>query len=161
MRRARLVPASIVHVGWLANNLRAVDRLECEALGRKPKDALRLSIRTSLYALTALDSDNRPLCMLGVCPGGMLMGVGVPWLLGTDDLLNHKLDLVQTGRRVIAWWSATFPVMENIVAKQNVKAIALLKHWGAEIGSHVETHGGVEFLTFRFEAAIQGEQEAA
>jgi hypothetical protein len=51
--------------------------------------------------------------------------------------------------------------MENIVAKQNVKAIALLKHWGAEIGSHVETHGGVEFLTFRFEAAIQGSAEAA
>ena len=156
MRRARLVPANLVHVGWLANNMREVDRIECEALGRKPKDALRLSIRTSLYALTALDLQGRPLCMFGVCPNGLLTGTGVPWLLGTDALFDHATDLMRAGPRVLAWFFETFDEMGNVVARQNVKAIALLRHWGAEIGDEVEMHRGVEFVTFRLAAAIQG-----
>lgn len=151
-----MVPASLTHVGPLANNMRAVDRLECEALGRRPKEALRLAIRTSMTALTALDSEGKPLCMFGVCPTGLLTGRGVPWLLGTDALLDHATDLMRGGPRVLAWWFETFVELENIVAVQNVKAIALLRHWGAEIGEEVQVHRGVEFVAFRFTAAIQG-----
>jgi hypothetical protein len=51
--------------------------------------------------------------------------------------------------------------MENIVALENVKAIALLKRWGAEVGGEPVRHRGVEFVPFVFRAAIQGQQRAA
>lgn len=156
MRRALLVGASLTHVGPLANNLRAIDRLECEALGRKPKEALRLALRTSLHALTALDASGRPICMFGVCPAGLLTGNGVPWLLATDALFDHATDLMRAGPKVLRWWFETFDRLENIISVENARAIALLRHWGAEIGTDVQTLRGVEFVTFIFSAAIQG-----
>jgi hypothetical protein len=159
--RARLVPASLVHIGPLALNLRTADRVECEALGRKPKDALRLSLRTSLHALTALDPEGKPVAMFGVCALGLLAGRGTPWFLGTERVFDYGRDLMVRGPRIVAWWHETFDVMENIVAVENVKAVALLKRWGAEIGGETRTHRGVEFVPFVFRAAIQGQAAAA
>ena len=96
--------------------------------------------------------------MFGVCPAGLLTGTGVPWLLGTDRLFEYATDLMRGGPRIIRWWHETFDTLENIVAKENAKAIALLRHWGAEVGTETQTHGGVEFVSFRFAAAIQGER---
>ena len=135
--------------------------MECEALGRKPKEALRLALRTSTSAFTALNRDRRPVAMLGVCSTNLLCGHGVPWMLGTDEVFDCGRDLLELGPRIIGSWAETFSVMENIVAAENVKAIRLLRHWGAEIGDAVETHGGVAFVPFRFSAAIQGEAGSA
>ena len=109
MRQARLVGASLVHVGPLALHMRAADRIECEALGRSPKQALRLSLRPSLHALTALDPDDgRPLAMFGVVPLDLVNGVGVPWFLGRDEVFDYGRDLMARGPQIIADWQATF-----------------------------------------------------
>lgn len=157
MRQARLVPASLVHIGPLAHNLREIDKRECTALGRTPKDALRISLRTSLHALTALDDKGTVLAMFGVCALGMLSGRGTPWFLGRDEVFDYGRDLMSRGPKIIAWWHETFDLMENIVSRENVKAIALLRKWGAVIGDEVQTHRGTEFVKFAFTAAIQGD----
>lgn len=159
--RARFVPASLVHIGPLALNMRVLDRIECEALGRTPKDALRISLRTSLHALTALDPEGKPVAMFGVCALGLLAGRGTPWLLGTERVFDCGRDLLVSGPKIIAWWHETFDVMENIVAVENVKAIALLKRWDAEVGGETQVHRGVGFMPFVFRAAIQGQAAAA
>lgn len=160
-QRCRLVQASLTHIGPLALNMREVDRRECRALGRSPKDALRISLRTSLHALTALDPDGKPLAMFGVYATDLMAGVGSPWFLGRDEVFEYARDLLTLGPRILSWFHDTFDTMENIVSVENVKAIALLRKWGATIGADVVTHRGVEFVTFRFTAAIQGQRAAA
>jgi hypothetical protein len=150
-----------MHVNPLAFRMRECDRHECWALGRTPKDALRLSLRTSLHALTALDDGGKVLAMFGVCPTGILTGKGVPWFLGTEGVFDYGRDLMLRGPRIIRWWGEDFDLMENIVSRENVKAIALLQKWGAVIGGEVQTHRGIEFVNFRFETAIQARRHAA
>jgi hypothetical protein len=135
--------------------MREADKAECLAFGRTPKDGLRMSLRTSLHALTALDPEGKPLAMFGVTPLNMTHGKGSPWFLGTDGVMDYAFDLMRRGPKIIAWFHETFPIMENLVSKDNRKAISLLKHWGAEF-SEGEMIGGVEFLRFRF-VAIQGD----
>lgn len=139
-----------------------MDRIECEAMGRKPKDALRNSLKASLHALTAINEHGRPIAMLGVVSAGLMSGRGIPWLLGTNEVFRHGRDLMVAGRCTISWWLEIFPVLENLVASDNGKAIRLLRKWGAEVGGPSQTHRGVEFLTFHFERdAIQGQRTAA
>ena len=121
-----------------------------------------MSLRTSFHALTALDpNDGRPLAMMGVCATGMLTGKGAPWFLGRDEVFEYARDLMTRGPKIIAWWHEAFPEMENIVSVENVKAVALLRKWGATIGGETVTHRGIEFVPFRFTAAIQAPAVAA
>lgn len=159
--RAELVPASLVHIGPLANRMREADRRECEAFGRSSKDALRLSLRTSLHALTALNGESKPVAMFGVTPVDMISGLGSPWFLGSDEVFDYARDLLERGPRIIGWFHDTFGTMENLVSRENVKAIRLLRAWGAQIGEEPQSVGGLEFVRFRFSAAIQASALAA
>lgn len=131
--------------------MREIDIAECRAMGRTPKDALRASLRTSLYALTVIDeSDGMPIAMLGVMSVGLVQGKGAPWMLGSDRIFLFARDLLVSGPCVLDWWHKDFQTMENMVARNNRRAINLLAHWGAEFEGEPETHGGVEFMPFQF-----------
>jgi hypothetical protein len=136
--------------------MREADGRECEAFGRSPKQALRISLRTSLEAFTALDGDNRPIAMFGLSVTDALSGKATPWFLATDVALDvYARDLLTRGKRIIGAWLDAFPYLENYVAADNVKAIRLLRHWGAEIGTEERMIGGVLFVRFTITAAIQ------
>lgn len=98
--------------------------------------------------------------MFGVCPLDLMAGRGSPWLLASDAMLDHATDLMRLGPKVIRWWQETFTTMENLVSLENVKAIALLRYWGAQIGEDVKEYGGLAFVRFAF-VAIQGEHGSA
>ena len=149
----RIIPARLTHVGPLALNMRQADQRESRALGRTPKEALRMGIRMSLYSLSAIDDEGKPMAMFGVVAVSMLSGVGRPWFLGTDRVFMHPRELLCTGKRIIAWWQSEFPHLENIVSADNVMAIRLLKRWGFEVGTEEEVHQGVAFVPFHL--AIQ------
>lgn len=141
--------------------MREADRAECRAMGMTPKEALRSSLKGSMEALSAIGDDG-PVAMFGVSAVSLLDGIGTPWFLGRPEVQRHWRDLLVTGPVVIDHWLKTFRVLENVVAVENVKAVRLLRAWGAELGDEPETHGGVAFLRFRFmRAAIQGEGAAA
>lgn len=149
--RCRLVPARLTHVNPLAFTMRPHDVRECQAMGRSPKAALRISLATSLQAFTALAEDGKVLAMLGVCPGSMIEGRGVPWFLGAPEVLNYGRDLLRLGQQTIAAWHEDFAVLENLVSSENDAAIRLLKRWGATVGGAPQTFRGLEFVPFRFE----------
>lgn len=151
----KLVPASLLHVGPIASKMRAVDRLECEAMGRSPKDALRIGLRASLSAFTAIEGA-KPLAMMGVASANLISGRGLVWFLGREEVLNHGRALLTLGPRVLNGWLETFMVLENVVSADNDKAIKLLRKWGFAIGSESQMHGGVGFLPFAIRRPIQG-----
>lgn len=151
----KLVPARLVHVGPIAANMRRIDRLECTALGRSPKEALRGGLRCSLSAFTALE-DQIPIAMLGVVPEALMGGIGRIWMLGTDRVFQNPRALLALAPPILDDWLSTFARLENIISAENEAALRLLRRWGFSIDDATEVRGGVEFVRFwRERAAIQ------
>lgn len=141
------VPASPAHVGRIANRMRAEDRKEAAAFGRSPKEALRLGLRASVIAMTALD-DGRPEGIIGLTPVNAIEGVGRPWMLATDAALHCARELLIAGPAIIEAMHRRFRRLENYVSVSNRRAISLLGRWGFQLGDEAMTFGGVEFLPF-------------
>ncbi len=151
MGSVELVPAEVRHIGGIARRMRPDDVLECRAVGHDPKQALRIGLRQSLWSLTAL-IDGKPEAMMGVVPVNLVEGVGCPFLLGTDAVYGEGRAMLVKGAEVIAAMTRTLPVLENMVAAANVRAIRLLGRWGFCVGDDPVDVGGVPFLRFRMEA---------
>jgi len=151
--RVELVPARLVHVGPIASRMREIDRIEAEAMGRTPKDALRIGLRASLSAFTAL-GEGKPLAMMGVVSTSLISSRAAVWFLGRDEVFDHGREMLTIGPKVLGHWLETFEVLENIVAVQNVRATRMLRKWGFEIGDAVQAHGGVDFVPFRLRRRV-------
>lgn len=155
MSAVEIVPARLTHVGPVAARMREADRLECIALGRLPKEALRIGLRTSLKPLTVL-IDGRPEAMLGVMPLSLIKGSGLAWMLGTEDLYRQKRALVTWGPEVLGWIADGLRDLSNIVSAENDRAIRFLRFLGFHVGGPVQVHGGVAFVPFHMkQRAIQ------
>jgi hypothetical protein len=149
--KIELKPARLVHTGPIAARIREMDRIECEALGKTPKAAIRWGLATSLSAYTAI-GDGKPVAMIGVAAENMLEGRGTIWMLGTDDVFKSGRALMTYGPLLIEMWLERFKVIENIVSIDNARAINLLQRLGFTIDiTDVRIHGGVEFIPFWIE----------
>ena len=142
-----IVTANLTHVGPIATRIREADRLECEAFGRSPKTALRVGLRASTLALTA-KLNGKPIAMFGVVPNSLLESRGQPWLLGTDDVLDHARTFIEAGPRILSRMSASYRRLENHVWVGNHRAIRLLRHWGFSVGGDAMNFGGLPFVPF-------------
>jgi hypothetical protein len=142
-----LVPASPAHVGRIANRIRDIDRREAEAFGHSPKTALRLGIRASVLAWTAM-LDGSPQAMFGVRPMSSIEGRGMAWFLATDAAFGCARDLLSIGPAVIEAMHRRFHRLENWVSTENAAAIRMLGRWGFELGEQTMTVRGVEFRPF-------------
>lgn len=142
-----LVGAVPAHIPHLAATMRDMDRLECEAMGHAPAEALALGLSRSMWAMTAM-VDDEPVAMLGVAPRSMIEGVGIPWMLGSDVIYSGARELVAYGPSIIAEMERTFPKLVNMVAAANSRAISFLRHWGWRISSERVAVGGVDFVEF-------------
>jgi len=142
-----LIPASPAHVGRIANKLRAIDKAECAARGRGPKAALRLALRSSLWALTAF-VDGEPEAMFGLSPVCTITDRACPWFLGSDRVMKQARDLLLIGTEVIEHMHRHSARLENSVSVDNAAAVRLLRRWGFTIDDHVFEVGGVRFVRF-------------
>jgi len=147
MADIRLVPAELRHVNSIANRLRVIDREECDAMGRTPKQALRLGILTSSKAWTALVA-GRPEAMFGVVIESILSGVGTPWFLGTDEVYRHGRELLMWGPGMVSRLGDSIALLSNLVSADNSRAIRLLKRWGFTVATEEVDVRGKPFLRF-------------
>lgn len=145
--KVRLCAASREDIAPLAASMRDADVREVGALGRSPEQALRSSLASSLWALTAFEGDV-PIAMLGVSPHNMMEGIGTPWMLGSERIYDNARTLVQLVPDVVAEMRVTFPRLENYVARDNARAIAFLRHFGWQVDDEPIEMNGVEFVRF-------------
>ena len=143
----RLVPAKWQHINRIAAKMRAVDALECRAMGREPKQALRAAFLTSEKAWTAL-VDGVPHAMFGVVVESLLDRIGTPWFLGTDEVYRHAREMIQWGPGIISRMSDSSPLLANLVSAQNHQAIRLLRKWGFTVSDSEVVVRGVPFRHF-------------
>lgn len=150
--RVRIVPAAFKHVGRIANRMRETDRIECEAMGRQPKQSLRLGLLTSEVAWTAL-VDGLPEAMFGVVIDNAIGGEATPWFLGTDEVYRHARELLMWGPGILSRFGDSRLRLSNLVSSANRPAIRLLGRWGFYVAEEEVIVRGVSFRQFVREAA--------
>jgi ribosomal protein S18 acetylase RimI-like enzyme len=133
-------------VNRLATALRSHDRAELAAMGYdEPKHALRVLLRGSCWALTAIH-DDFPHAMFGVLP--ISAWKGQPWFLGTEEVYRHGREMIRFGLRALAEMQRQFTFLENHVGSGNDKAIRLLRRWGFTVERETVEIGGMNFHRF-------------
>jgi len=152
MDKIRIVPAAFRHVNFLARRLRAIDRLEVEAFGRTPKQALRYGLLSSSKAWTAL-VDGEPHAMFGVVEQNAMTGDAVPWFLGTDEVYRHGKALLSWGPGMLSRMGDSRQRLSNLVSAHNGQAIRLLQRWGFTVDDKEIDVNGTAFRYFEKVAA--------
>lgn len=152
MTSVRLVPANSRHIARIANRMRAIDRMECAAMGRTPKQALRSGVLYSEKAWTAL-VDDMPEAMFGVVLDSALTGEATPWMLGTDEVYRHGRELLMHGPAIVSLLGDSRLTLSNLVSSANSRALRLLTRWGFTVEDQEIEVGGVQFRRFVREAA--------
>ncbi len=128
-----MVAANDDDVRELAPLLRAEDRAEVLALGVDPVDGLLQSIAGAQEAWT-YRADRQIICMAGIAPLSLVGRVGVPWLLGSALVLQHRRTFMMETRRMVAYWLTRFDVLRNVVDARYEAAIRWLRWLGFKIG---------------------------
>jgi hypothetical protein len=119
-------------VNLLKDNLRVEDINEIwNSNHSTPSTALNKGLQISRACFTAW-KDDKPIAMFGVVPQNINPKIGVVWLLGSDDMLKHKKQVIKVGRIFVESLLREFVTLMNYVSSDNKKAIKFLKMLGAE-----------------------------
>lgn len=132
--------------------MRAIDRIECEAMGHSPKAALRAGLMNSSLCFTAT-VDGKPECMFGLVVNNALCGKGTPWFLGSDAVYEHPREMLRYGPHFVRAFCDSTPHLSNLVSCENDRAIRFLRRLGFTIEEQPVPIGGAEFLRFELEGA--------
>lgn len=150
----QIVPAHPAHTGYIARNMRGIDRREVWAFQRhSPQEALDKSLAASGkgkgIAWTCL-VDGRPAFMFGVAPDPFesFLDVGRAWLLGTDDMYKVALPLARHSRYYVEEMQRRFDFLSNYVHKDNLVSQRWLKWCGFEIDEVPSMIDGEDFYYF-------------
>lgn len=128
-----MLPATEDDARELASVLRIEDRLEVEALGFDAFEGLFQSLIGAQEAWT-YRADGQIVCMAGVTSCSLIGRRGVPWLLGSVLVGQHRRSFLVETRRMVTHWLTLFDVLSNVVDVRYEAAIRWLRWLGFEIG---------------------------
>lgn len=113
--------------------LRPEDRVEVITLGLDPVDGLLQSLIGAREAWT-YRADGRIVCMAGITPLSLIGRTAVPWLLGSELVIQHRRAFMAETRRMVAHWLTLFDALLNVVDARYEAAIRWLRWLGFEVG---------------------------
>lgn len=133
----------------LAPLLREADKNEITAIsGLTVLDALEYSILNSDEAWFVTRPDGEPLALFGI---GEDQDVGIPWMVGTDDMKHYAKSLVKDGRVWVDRWAEKYGMLYNYVDGRNTTHHNWLLYLGFDVILAEEFIGhdkSVPFLAF-------------
>jgi hypothetical protein len=133
-RLLELVPTTGAHLRSIAERFRPEERLECMASwGEEPLVALTRSWLFSKEAVTCLTPDRKPLCVLGINDEVNADGWAEFWLLGTTDILKHKIAFLRTCRDWKPLIAAKYPRLRSHIDARYDLSLRWAKWLGCEI----------------------------
>lgn len=133
-------PATFHDALVVAANMRDADRAEVWASSHEsPEAAVSRSLRVSTHAWVGY-YDDRPVCVFGAAPLNMIAGLGSPWLLGTDELVDRPAAFLRRCRPYVARMLAVYPKLVNHVDDRNEASKRWLSWLGFNLGEP-EPHG--------------------
>lgn len=144
------VEADVVEA-WLdqlSPKLRKGDLDEIEAMGATTAStALRdsLGLSTHAYCITAQQGCG-PIAMFGAAPSP-LPGVGIVWMLGSDDIQKEAIGIARRTRRYFNELNDPYPVLWNYIDDRNEVSKKWLEWGGFKLLRSVQL-GGHPFHIF-------------
>lgn len=145
-------PAVFEDADFFAANLRQADRDEALALlgPVDVRDVLAQSVEASTRTWVRVEKE-RPVWIAGVAPAGH--GVGVPWMVGTDEMFSHKGALMREARGYLEAMLGAYCALVNVVDARNERSVRWLRSLGFIVGA-AEPMGaaGLPFHRFWIEA---------
>jgi hypothetical protein len=132
-----IIPATMVHVDFIASRMREADALEAWAIARfKPREALEYSLAKSLQAWTWMQN-GEPACMWGVDADSILGPVGHPWLLTTSLVDRYPITFLRGSLNALKRMQSVFPELTNWVDARHVVCVRWLRWLGFAIEAPV------------------------
>lgn len=114
--------------------MRAQDVAELKAAGiPNLVDAVAEGVRTSDWSVAAR-VDGKLACIFGIRGYTLLGDIGVPWMLGTEELVHHHRALVRLTPRYIGAMLQAYPRLMNAVHDRNTVSKGWLRALGFTIG---------------------------
>lgn len=130
---------------FIAANMREADRKEVWAASHiTPEKAMATSIKNSPYVFTIIHKDE-PAAMFGGARM-TLLGDGIPWLLGTDAILDAAIPFLRHSRQYVDFLLGRLGRLENYVDERNSVSIRWLTFCGFTL--HDPAPYGAEQLPF-------------
>lgn len=109
--------------------MREQDVIELNAVGHTPESAIIEGMQCSDYVtIGAIDDD--VCCVFGLRIRDILGGNGVPWLLGTDNIVKHRRTFIPHSHQVVRDMLNICPNLENYCWVGNTVSIRWLKKLG-------------------------------
>lgn len=140
-------PAEPGDIPALARGMRPWDVRECTVFGFTPERALRYSLSGSLMAWTAR-LDGEPIAMFGAASVSLIEGTGRPWMLGTEAIYQQGRALIRLAPGYVAMMRERFPRMDNLIHRDNDRALRLLRRLGFQIEPEARDVGGEPMVRF-------------
>lgn len=126
----------------LAPHLREADLLEIKAnLGENPLIVLERGIASSDPCYAAMNEEREVMALFGVVPDSCTDGVGMIWLLGSDDLLAHSFYFLRHCREWIEKLHERYGILWNYVDARNEIHIRWLEWCDFTLIKLIERHG--------------------
>lgn len=138
-------PVEPGHVEYVAANIRECDRVEVyESSKRDVLIALSHSVERSDRTMT-MQVGGVPVAIAGVGRLSLTSTVGVPWMLGTDDVTRRSRLLLPHGPAVVRRMMQSHDVLRNLVHDENKASIRWLRSLGFRLSDPIKTgwRGGV------------------
>ncbi len=143
----RVVKATFDHALQVAEHMREADRAEVWATSHStPWQATTEALRVSTAAWAGL-YDGRAVCVFGVAPINMIAGIGSPWLLGTEELVERPAAFLRRCRPYVGKMLRVYPTLVNHVDDRNEASKEWLRWLGCTLGEPEPF--GVARLPFR------------
>lgn len=143
----KTVDARLVHLTYLADNLRQSDLDELKASsGRSARDALMMAYAVSDVCWVGLNKDDVPIAIWGIAPHGV-PEVGVMWNVATDAINDNEQGFLRQSPVAIHKMHSLYPTMFNWVDERNYKSQVWLRWMGFTL-TDVNLEYGVEKRPF-------------
>jgi len=132
----------------LSLRLRQSDMNELQASGYETvREALTASIEQSneIYVIQPKD---RIIGIFGVAQGELY---GIPWMVATDEIYRHAVELCRTARGLVKNWKEHYGTLANCVDSRNTASHRWLKSLGFAIREDIvfgEPYYKVPFYLF-------------
>ena len=132
-------PSTIDDAAYLAPRLREADRIEIDAFSDATPDSALLRGLSGDTCLTGT-VDDRPVCMFGFGRTSLISPIGIPWLLGTDEVRSIPKTFLIKSREIVNRARQRYALLENWVDSENAISIRWLR-W---LGFSIETANPIE-----------------
>lgn len=120
-------------IQYIADNMRQADIDEVTAASNvTPLQAIEGGVEVSSFSSVAV-IDGDVVAIMGVVKNSTLTDNGIPWLLGTDNIVKHRREFLDASPSVLEAMTDVCPNLVNHVYVKNTVSIRWLKWLGFKI----------------------------